>query len=230
MTHSQIEAQEIIELYLLQRLTAEAQAEFEEHFLNCRQCLEKLEGEQESIDAIREACTTFPFEAGQKRWRASPLWRFWLPLPMWGAALALGVAVVCVMVISRSRPGAPPEVASQRAGASTRALPVVALESYRSGTATNAAIAAPAAAKPFLLRLDARGLEVYEQYSVAIVGDSGQPVWSGKGGIARADHDWLEARVEQAPLRPGNYWVRVSGSRAGGAAELLREYSLVVGP
>ncbi|HYM13448.1 MAG TPA: hypothetical protein VEU62_22100 [Bryobacterales bacterium] len=228
MTHSQIEAQEIIELYLLKRLAGEVQAEFEEHFLSCPECLEQLEGEQESIDTIRETCAAFPFDVGGKRSRA---WRFWLPVPAWGAALAVGVVALCVIVVSRPRLGDRAGMASHSAAipAPAVALPVVTLESSRGGAAANAAIAASTAARPFLLHLDARGLQPYEQYSVVLVGDSGQPVWSG-GGMARADHDWIEARVEQAPLAPGNYWVRVSGSRQGGAAQLLREYSLVVGP
>lgn len=231
MIHSQMEAQEIIELYLLGRLTPEAQSEFEEHFLSCPECLVKLEEEHDSIDAIREACAAVPFEPAEKRSRASARWRFWLPLPAWGAALALGAAVVCVTVISRPRPDVPPGQASHRAASpAPAALPVVALESYRDGTAAGVAIAVPVAARPFLLRLDARGLEPYEKYSVAIVDDSGQPVWSGDGAMARTSGDSIEARVEQIPLRPGSYWVRVHGSRPSGAAKLLREYSLAVRP
>lgn len=230
MTHSQMEAQQIIELYLLNRLTAEAQAEFEEHFLSCPECLEKLEWEQESIDGIREACAAVPFEPGEKRSRASGRWRLWLPLPAWGGALALGAAVVYVAVGGRPRPSVPQSQASHRAARpAPAALPVVALESYH-GAAGGVAIAVSVAARPFLLRLDGRGLELYDKYSVAIVDDSGQPVWSSDAAMARGNRDWIEARVDQAPLGPGSYWVRVHGSRSGGAARLLREYSLVVRP
>jgi hypothetical protein len=108
------------------------------------------------------------------------------------------------------------------------ALPVVALESFRGGGAAGAAIAASAASRPFLLRLDGRGLATYGQYSIEVVADSGKQVWRSDG-VARAG-DSLEVRVESARPGVGAYWVRLYGSQAGSKPELLREYSLVVGP
>ncbi|MCG8458318.1 MAG: hypothetical protein MI919_18735, partial [Holophagales bacterium] len=43
MNHSQIESENVVERYLIGRLSAEQRARFEEHYLDCRQCLDQLE-------------------------------------------------------------------------------------------------------------------------------------------------------------------------------------------
>lgn len=224
MTHSDIERQDIIDLYLLGRLTPELQAEFEEHFLTCRDCVAKLEANKENIAAIQEAF------AGQEEGRSPAGWRFLIPLPAWGLAAAVATLAVYLTIVDRATPP-PPRVESQRVAqrSSPEELPVVELQSYRAARSGGATIKAATAAKPFLLRLDLRGVNSYPKYLLRVAGDSGEPVWSANG-IPQPGGDWLEVKVEGAAPAPGGFWVRLFGVGAGGQTHFLREYSLVVEP
>ena len=53
MLHSQIENEEIIERYVRSQLTPEARRAFEEHFMGCDKCFEKLQTTERFIAGIR---------------------------------------------------------------------------------------------------------------------------------------------------------------------------------
>ena len=227
MTHVQIGEQDISDRYLMRKLSEEMEAEFVEHYLACPECVERLEVGRETIAAVREASArgqAQQFVAGRRE-------RRFIPAPAWGLAVLLVVAGVWVGVLRRSAPK-PPESPSGKqsrpvaeSGAAA-ALPVVTLESYRAGAVAGSKLAAATAAKAFLLRLDLRGLQSYDQYTVEIVGDAGARAWSKDGIVPSGDA--VEVKVESAPLVPGAFWVRLRGRRADGGAEFLREYSLQV--
>ena len=228
MTHSQIEEHNIIDRYLMRQLPAESETAFVDHYLACPQCVEKLEAGRETLAAIREACAGgLPERLGARR-----RGRQFILAPAWGLAALLVVAGVWVGVVRRPSPGRPENQsrgAARRAAESSAAggLPVVALDSYRTGAAEAPKVPSTIAAKAFLLRLNLRGLSSYKQYTLEIVNDSGAQVWL-KEGIARSGSDALEVKVEGAPLVPGAFWVRLAGRRPDGSAEFLREYSLLV--
>ena len=223
MTHSDVEQRDVIDLYLLGRLAPELQAEFEEHFLTCRDCVETLETNRECIAVVREAF------AQEEQRRSMTGWRFLIPLPAWGLAVALCALAVYVTIVRRSAP-APARVAAPPVAQipSSSPLPVIELQSYRAA-AGEAKITAAAAARPFLLRLDLRAISSYQKYLLRIVSDSGELLWSAEG-IPPQRGDWLEVKVEGAALAAGGLWVRLFGVRPDGQADFLREYSLVVAP
>jgi hypothetical protein len=228
MDHQQIAEADIIDRYLIENLHPELEAEFEAHFLACPECIAELESSRQTVSLLREAHAGRYVASGQKH--PKPRRDFWIPLPALGMALALGAIAIFISANRMPQapngqtvtPGRPLPVASQPS------LTVVQLESNRSGEGPTQAISAAAAAQAFRLRLYLRGVPAYEQYSMRIVSDSGELVWS-REGIENRQADWLEAPVNGAHLEPGVYWVRLFGLLTGTEPVLLREYALTVG-
>lgn len=53
MDHHYIEEQNIPDRYLLGKLSVEERERFEEHFINCRECLDRLEMTEDFLNALR---------------------------------------------------------------------------------------------------------------------------------------------------------------------------------
>ena len=210
MTHSQIERHDIVDRYLAGRLGPEVQTEFEDHFLACPHCVGRLEQDRGPIAAILEACAAEHSEPGGRE-----AWFISLPvsMPAWGLGAAL--AGVTLLAILGLRPASPPKARIERS--SPDSLPVVELAAYRAGVGAGSKIPAAVAQKPFLLRLDLRGLGPREAYQVTIVTESNELVWSGTA--ARTGDQWLEVPIRGAHLAQGVFFVRLAG---------VREYALVV--
>jgi hypothetical protein len=65
--HKEIKEKDIIERYLLARLTGEEEAAFEEHLLYCRKCREELSKRKSIIDAVQQAETDKVMTSGDKK-------------------------------------------------------------------------------------------------------------------------------------------------------------------
>lgn len=207
MTHADIETQEIIDRYLLGKLPGELQEQFEQHFLACAECLEKLESSRPAVGLIAAS-----------RVSARPRW---FAAPAWGVAAMIALAVW----VTAGRSPAPPAPAPATVEAAPD--PVIELSTFRGGGPATGLHRAQTAG-PFRLLLDLQGLDVYDSYSVAIASDQGVAVWSRRSLQPVSDRA-LEVRVEGLPLAAGQYWVRLEGLGAAGPA-LVREYSLTVQP
>src|SRR5262249_46256475 len=144
---------------------------------------------------------------------------------VWAVAAGLVLAALSVTLVRKPALRPADQRATRGEGPAPVPLPVGELTSYRSATGSRATVSATILAYPFLLRLDLHGLKTANPYMVQIVSDSGSRVWSATG-TASAASDWLEVTVEGGRLAAGAFWVRLSGTRSDGSAELLREYSL----
>jgi len=222
MTHTRIAQEDIIDRYLLRGLPADQVAEFEEHFLECRQCVDALERSEQAIAAIRWGCVSIDTES--LRYKARQLV---LPWPAFGAA---AVAAMVAIYVSVGRAPGPAPGSRSPVGSAVgpgAALRVVELQSMRAGPGRQTKLRATEASA-FILRLDLRGL-ARDSFRVEIVSETGQRMWS-QDGMAASAGDWLEVLVEGAPVKPGIFWVRLWGGEADGRAARLREYSLPVEP
>jgi len=204
MTHEEIERGEVIERYLLRKLTPHEEAEFEEHYLSCSECRERQVAERPVLWMIQKACEASARATREPRSLS-------MSAPAWGLAAALGAAAVYVSVVLPPK-GTVVQTAAVR-------LPVVELTVYR---ASESVAGRARASQPFVLRLDGRGLPVGSDYAVAIVTESGGQIW--KESAVRLEAEKAEVRVTQG-LAAGLYFVRlVSGER------ILREYALRIDP
>ena len=212
MTHAEIEEQDIIDGYLLGKLAAETQEQFELHFLTCVECLERLETGRSAVALIAAACE------GERP--AGPRW-------LWSPAFAVAAVIVMAVWVTVGRAPSPPAAQPGRPPAGA-ALPVIELSTVRSGRGPAAGLRAAEAAGPFRLRLDLLGLGTYRSYSVEIASERGAIVWFRKD-LSEVGEEALEVQVEGAALGAGRYWVRLLAPGAGGPV-LLREYGLAVAP
>ena len=100
MDHNEVEQFDLVDLYLLGRLTAEQTAAFEEHFVDCRHCLESLKMTESFLRGLRAASAREVSRSGVPALAgfASSLSRFFSGYRMilTGAGLILIVAVVSV--------------------------------------------------------------------------------------------------------------------------------------
>src|SRR6185436_19130033 len=85
MTHAEIERDEVVELYVLRRLSAREEAEFEEHYLDCEDCREKVRQDEPLVEMLRSACADWTYAPRRPR-------RWFLPAPAWGLAAAAGAS------------------------------------------------------------------------------------------------------------------------------------------
>jgi Putative zinc-finger len=101
MTHDEIEAQNLSERYLMGKLSTEECAGFEEHFVDCPECLDRLEAAERFRAALKPVAA-----ADAARWRPTRLvggrWR----TPLLAAAaliVAAGTAVFFAMQAAGGR-------------------------------------------------------------------------------------------------------------------------------
>src|SRR5689334_12568740 len=81
MTHDEIEAQNLTELYVTHRLSPEESARFEEHFVDCPECLDRIESAELLRKGMTGANRTPAVQSIPRRW----------PTSAWLAAAALVV-------------------------------------------------------------------------------------------------------------------------------------------
>lgn len=203
MTHAEIERGEVVERYVLRRLSAREEAEFEEHYLVCEDCREKVRQDEPLVEMLQRACGDWTYAPRRRR-------RWFLPAPAWGLAAAVGAAAVFVIVALP-----PAQVRTPALQTAALPLPVVELSAYRAGGEPQQRVSPSG---PFVLRLDARGLTAGPDYSLEIVDESGGQVWTQPG--IRWEATQAEVRVTRG-LAPGLYWVRLSRN-----GTLAREYQL----
>jgi len=74
MDHKYISDLDVVERYLLGRLAAEEIADFEDHFVDCTDCLEQLQTTKSFIEGLRIVATTQVIETHQPRSRSFASW------------------------------------------------------------------------------------------------------------------------------------------------------------
>jgi hypothetical protein len=126
MDHERIEAQNVIERYVMGRLAPEEETLFEEHLLECRDCRQSIEQEEDfqgslhTLTAAEAARATATVQAGALAWLARRRW-------LWAAAVLLLLGLPAVWLL-REQARLRAEVAHLQAAAAERrqrpALPI----------------------------------------------------------------------------------------------------------
>ncbi|HEY8203954.1 MAG TPA: zf-HC2 domain-containing protein [Pyrinomonadaceae bacterium] len=98
MTHQQIEANEIVERYVLHQLPPEERRAFQEHYFSCDECFERTQTQARFIASAREAADSGFLVAGQSE-PASSVFLFPALLRAWVVpALAAGLLVAFALI------------------------------------------------------------------------------------------------------------------------------------
>jgi hypothetical protein len=224
MQHSEIERDSLVDRYVRNTLRGAERQSFEEHFLDCPQCLEQLEIASSLRQAIRESAVqavAAPAVARPRRWYVLG----WVQAV---AAACLVVTVVTSVVFFEQMQHARRELASAQVElASARGLassPEVYVLGLSRGSSEIRAIALPRAPRwmVFSIEMDTTQFPGYR----AIVTDSGgKEIWQ-QAGIQPASPDAIGVTVPSNLLAAGSYALIIQAVGEAGAQSTLSRFSL----
>jgi len=200
--------EDLLERYSLGRLSQQECARFEEHFLLCEACQERLRASDEYVAAARAAGAQL---ARRGPGRAATAWgtRFFRPAVSSPATLAATAAVIAGISVFLSWP--PPAL---------RETSRVSLASLRAGTGASIHHTTPA--RRLILDIDTSRLPGDCACRLRIVDHRGQPVWEQR---VRVDGPAVSVEVSRV-LASGRYWVRLYGPEL--SADPWREYGFQI--
>lgn len=96
MDHNYIDQSGLVDRYLIGKLSSEESARFEEHFVDCPQCVDRLKTTGNFVQGLRHASLQQSLEAGSYRREERPFYLSWMNAYK-PAALAAGLALAVVM-------------------------------------------------------------------------------------------------------------------------------------
>jgi len=223
MEHSFIERTDVIDRYVRGTMPPAERSEFEEHFLDCQECLEQLELARSLREGIK-VCAGQPTAHAATRPRVSG-WFSWRPAAAAAVAVLLLSAIPSV-VFYRSLNGAlerETRKAEQLANASLLPPAVYTLSPAR-GAQVPHAVSIPETPRWILLALELDTSQ-YHDYRAVLQDGAGQPVWTS--GSLKADApDALGVAFPSRILHPGYYLLVVEGRRADGGYESMTSFPL----
>ena len=234
MDHPRIDEEQILDRYLVGRLSAEEEALFEEHLFECADCLEKARWGEELRRGLHEA-------AAQETVRAAAHTTLWVALLAWlrqrparraglavlGLALVWALVVLPVVVLRQHselrqlrQAALAPDAES---GGLTRPVSdfrVVSLGVVRGGGPTELTEAGetelrPDPTKPDVLLSIELATAGAERYRVTLGDDAGHVLWRGDD-LEPTLYDTLLVALPSSFLEPGRYRISVDGLTAGG--------------
>ena len=97
MNHTEIEERQLVELYLMGKLPPEEAAGFEEHYLSCQECLDRLETAESMERGFKRAAGQDAARVAATRQIALLAWLSRLGRSRQMAALAMAVLVIAVL-------------------------------------------------------------------------------------------------------------------------------------
>jgi len=237
MTHDEIQAREIAELYVRGRLSEADRIAFEDHYFGCDACFAEVRSLQQFVEAVKEAGPASPAKVV-----VMPLWR--QPAFVGALAASVAMAVVSGWVLLLERPRLTKEVAraqqasertasrlqlAERELAARRAaesrvaslsgsLPLLMLEATRAeGTA---AVQVPQGATVLALWMEPPPAAASTRYRLEIL--RGSDVVETVENLERNSYGALAVSVTADKLSPGTYQARVYSQQ--GLPALVGEY------
>jgi hypothetical protein len=224
MQHSEIERDSLIDRYVRNTLRGAERESFEEHFLDCPQCLEQLEIASSLRQGIRESAVEAVAPAVVSRPRR------WYVLGWVQAAaaaclvLTMTTSIVFFEETRRARSElAIAQVDLVKAQALASSPDVYVLGLSRGGSESKQ-IPLPRAPRwmVFSIEMDTTQFASYR----AILSDSnGKEIWQ-QAGIQPASPDAIGVTVPSNRLAPGSYSLIIQPSAQAGAQSTLSRFSL----
>ncbi len=222
MEHPRIDHDQVVDRYLVGRLTSEDEAAFEEHLFECAECLEKVQWGEE----LRRGLRTVAAEDAARATVSLGLMA-WLrgrqPMQLAGiAGLALAVVLLpAVVVWQQAELGRMQttieQIANRGAGLvePTGALLVVSLGVVRDGGGEVAEIRPDPEKEAVLLSLELQAVEA-SRYRVTLRDTGGEILWTGDG-LEPNLYDTLLVALPSSYLTTGSYLIKVEGLSTAGA-------------
>jgi len=224
MQHSEIERDSLIDRYVRNTLRGAERESFEEHFLDCPQCLEQLEIASSLRQAIRESAVeavASPVVSRPRRW-------YVLGWVQAAAAACLAVTMTTSIMFFEEMQLSKRELASAqvdlvKAQALASSPDVYVLGLSRGGSESKQ-IALPRAPRWMVFSIEMDTTQFASYY--AILSDSGgKEVWR-QASIQPASPDAIGVTVPSNLLAPGSYSLMIKPSGQAGAQSTLSRFSL----
>lgn len=227
MDHATIEQQNLVELYVLGRLTTEEQIRFEEHFAECPQCLEQLELAQD----LRSTLRAMAVEQARATLRGGLLAALARRLrgPGGWAMLGLMAALIVLPALWLAAENRRLEGDLERLRQPLAAIPTVVLTLSRDGEPT-AGPTVPGAGDPAWLSL---AIEVgdwdLERYRATLRGGDDQVLWR-RDNLEPDAWGLLRFTFARSFLPPGDYVLTLVGQDARGREDPVGGYRFRIAP
>jgi hypothetical protein len=227
MEHSFIERSDVIDRYVRGRMPPAERSEFEEHFLDCQECLEQLELARSLREGIKVCAAQQPVVAARPR----PGFFDWFS---WRPAAAAAMAVLLISAIPsillyRSLENTRMELFREvrRADQLTKAalLPPIPLTlSQTRGAQTAHIITIPNSPRWILLAVEL-DTSPYHDYQAVLRDDKGRSIWTSVS--LKADGpDTVSVALPSWMLSPGDYVLALDGQAEGGSYAAAASFPL----
>lgn len=217
MDHHTIESQQVAERYLMGKLSAEETARFEEHYLTCQECLDRLELCERfdralkgvaAEDATRSAVAArVGILAALARLSRSRRASVVLAAVLVLVILPIGLLVRQVGRLDRELDGARASLSAVRINTQ-----ILRLSPERSGPGDREPvhrITLSSVSEWIVLELDL-GSPEYASYQATLLGPDGKVTWQG-AGLAPNHLDALVLSIPSTSLEAGDYRLRLAG-------------------
>ena len=224
MNHHDATQTMAVEKYVLNELTPELRAEFEEHYFGCTECAMDLRATTAFLDAakaeFKAASAAKPLPVAARR-RGSWLWMPSFVMP----ALA-----ACLLFIAYQNTVVVPRLHRQIAQfSSPEILPSVSLigEDSRGGAIPSMTVSA---GHPFLLLMDIPTQDRFSTYTCSLYSPAGKLAWQVHVSAQQAK-DTISITVPAADRMDGKYSLHVQGNTGPSNPETpvdLARYSFVL--
>ena len=245
MVHDEIEAQNIAERYLMGKLSLDESGRFEEHFVDCPRCQDRLE----AAERFRAAMKSLPREAAPlvPAGPALPVRKAW-PRTAWliAAGFVVAAGVSTILAVRMARMGEELEqtkIASldwrrryetEQASAALRRpaadQPVVGPTFYLNTTrgepdAANPGnrIAVPADSRWVVLALDREIEPGFQSLRANLRDSAGQEVWQ-QSELPAGAHEPLSFVLPSELLHNGDYVLTIEGLSSDGRYQAVGRY------
>lgn len=238
MEHSYIDDNDLVDRYLTRTLGAEERAAFEEHFLDCRQCLSQLK----FAEALRDGIKTFaadavplpeaPVRSPFYRWFAGAWWR---PLVPAVAGVLVVLLPVSLLLRQYREQAARVEVASadlrtkytalrQEFDQAQRGAAVFILSETRGVEAEAMQRVTIPRTPQWIVLVIERDVSQFRNYRATLVNKAGQTVWQSDP-IEPFSLDAIGISFSSSLLGPGDYTIRLEGLDPGGHPRVAAKVS-----
>jgi hypothetical protein len=201
------------EKYLLNELSPELRAEFEEHFFDCHECAMDVSAGDAFIHQAKQELRAPAWQSARKR---SFLWN---PTLAWGAMTALALVILYQNVVTF------PHLKQQVASVNEPGImPSVSLVGGISrGDQTPSAVIT--GKTPVLLSVDVPTEDRFASYALMLYTPSGELVWTISVSPAQA-RNTLPVQVPASDVHDGTYTLLIRGIPAGATVpeDLVRHH------